>query len=104
MPQLLKQHGVHSHLISDHYHYWEDGGCDYHTKYQTWEIARGQEGDPWKADLRLKEPPRSKNADYRKGPSALQDWVNRAYMEREEDQPQPTAMRLGEEFLRTNAA
>lgn len=49
MPQILKENGIHSHLTSDHYHYWEDGGCTYHTRYKTWECSRGQEGDPWKA-------------------------------------------------------
>ena len=32
-PELLKKKNVHSHLISDHYHYWEDGGATYHTRY-----------------------------------------------------------------------
>ncbi|MEU3958158.1 sulfatase-like hydrolase/transferase, partial [Streptomyces achromogenes] len=27
MPELLKQNGVHTHLVSDHQHYWEDGGA-----------------------------------------------------------------------------
>ena len=27
MPELLKHNGVHSHLATDHYHYFEDGGC-----------------------------------------------------------------------------
>lgn len=26
MPELLKQHGVYTHLITDHQHYFEDGG------------------------------------------------------------------------------
>ena len=45
MPELLKKNGVYTHLISDHYHYWEDGGATYHTRYNSWEIIRGQEGD-----------------------------------------------------------
>ena len=48
MPQLLREAGVHTHLVSDHPHYWEDGGATYHTRYTTWECFRGQEGDPWK--------------------------------------------------------
>jgi arylsulfatase A-like enzyme len=35
-PEILKRAGVHTHLASDHYHYWEDGGCTYHTRYNTW--------------------------------------------------------------------
>jgi arylsulfatase A-like enzyme len=26
MPELLKQAGVYTHLVTDHQHYWEDGG------------------------------------------------------------------------------
>src|SRR5436190_18965303 len=48
MPQMLGEAGVHTHLVSDHPHYWEDGGATYHTRYTTWEFFRGQEGDPWK--------------------------------------------------------
>ena len=47
MPQQLKDAGIHTHLISDHYHYWEDGGATYHQRYTTWECVRGQEGDNW---------------------------------------------------------
>lgn len=51
MPEILKKGGVYTHLVSDHQHYWEDGGCTYHNRYSSWEISRGQEGDLWKADL-----------------------------------------------------
>ena len=47
MPELLKKNGVYTHLISDHQHYWEDGGATYHTRYSSWECVRGQEGDNW---------------------------------------------------------
>jgi arylsulfatase A-like enzyme len=48
-PELLKTKGIHSHLVTDHYHYWEDGGATYHNRYSTFEFVRGQEADPWKA-------------------------------------------------------
>lgn len=47
MPELLKTAGVYTHLISDHFHYLEDGGATYHNRYSTWEIVRGQEYDCW---------------------------------------------------------
>lgn len=51
-PELLKeQAGVHSHLVTDHYHYFEEGGQNYHPKFSTWDFLRGQEGDPWKPRL-----------------------------------------------------
>ena len=52
MPEQLGDAGVHTHLVSDHPHYWEDGGATYHTRYTTWEFFRGQEGDPWKGVVR----------------------------------------------------
>jgi arylsulfatase A-like enzyme len=101
MPELLKQHGVHTHLVSDHYHYWEDGGATYHTRYNTWEITRGQEGEPWKGDLRPLDIPQDVSG--RSDAMSRQDWVNRRYMTREKDQPQPQTFGLGLEFLETNA-
>lgn len=100
MPEILKRHGVHTHLASDHYHYWEEGGCNYHTRYSTWDFSRGQEGDPWKADLTPVDIPDTLNGD--KGKWGRQDWVNRKHMQREEDQPQPKTFAMGLEFLHTN--
>lgn len=99
MPEILKKNGVHTHLVSDGYHYWEDGGATYHNRYSTWHFNRGQEGDYWKADLNdpgFPEP----NPD--RGPSAHQDWVNRAYMPDEADWPQARTFAGGVEFLHTN--
>jgi len=47
-PQALADSGVYTHMITDHYHYWEEGGATYHTKYDSFEFIRGQEGDCWK--------------------------------------------------------
>ncbi len=51
MPQILRENGIYSHLVSDHYHYWEDGGATYHNRYNSWELSRGQEGDFWKGEV-----------------------------------------------------
>jgi arylsulfatase A-like enzyme len=102
MPELLKQNGVYSHLISDHYHYWEDGGCTYHTRYASWENVRGQEGDPWKGVAGSLYIP--DNLNNRPGLWGRQDWVNRQYIVEEEDFPQAVTFRLGLEFFRKNHA
>jgi arylsulfatase A-like enzyme len=96
MPEMLKEAGVHTHLVSDHQHYWEDGGGTYHTRYNTWEFFRGQEGDSWKGD-----------ADALRGarfPATLktQDAVNRRYMTTEADHTQTRTVDAGIEFLETN--
>ena len=46
MPQILDENGIHTHKVTDHQHYWEDGGATYHTRFTTHEFVRGQEGDP----------------------------------------------------------
>jgi arylsulfatase A-like enzyme len=46
-PELLRDRGVYSHLITDHYHYFEDGGAGFHGRYSSWEFIRGQEKDKW---------------------------------------------------------
>lgn len=38
MPELLKKAGIYTHLISDHLHYWEDGGGNYHNRYSSWDV------------------------------------------------------------------
>lgn len=104
MPEILKQHGVPSHLISDHYHYWQEGGLNYHTRYKTWEIVRGQEGDPWKCNLThaIPTPEGNLNEQFRDSRWLRQDWVNRSYMQNEADHHQAQTFRLGLEFLEVN--
>ena len=46
-PEILSENGVYTHLSTDHQHYFEDGGASYHTRYDSWEFHRGQEGDGW---------------------------------------------------------
>ena len=48
MPELLKTNGVYTHIVTDHQHYFEDGGSSYIERYNTWQFMRGQEGDAWK--------------------------------------------------------
>ncbi len=102
MPQLLRDGGIHSHLITDHYHYFEDGGCTYHTRYGTWEFFRGQEGDPWigqVADPAIPPcvaPRSSGNRLWR------QDWVNRSHLREEHELPQSRCFEAAGRFLRQN--
>ena len=110
-PEILKKNGIYSHLASDHQHYWEDGGATYHTRYCSWEAFRGQEGDPWKADLnpaikgchnveRSSSAPKPNNYIVSRFP--VQDAINRARMPKEEQMPQPQTFAAGLEFLETN--
>ncbi|WP_193106981.1 sulfatase [Brachybacterium sp. FME24] len=98
MPQILKDHGVHTHLASDHPHYWEDGGATFHTRYSTWEFFRGQEGDPWKGVVSEVDPEASLGHRM-----VSQDRVNRTYMATEADHSQTRTVDAGLHFLETNA-
>lgn len=107
MPELLKHHGIYTHLISDHQHYWEDGGATYHTRYSSWECERGQEGDPWKCDLHFKaEDHKSQLGNIPKdftGKNMRQhDCVNRSYIRKAVDFPQARTFCDGIEFIRKN--
>lgn len=90
VPQILKNSGVYTHLVSDHIHYWEDGGASYHNRYSSWEIERGQEGDKWKCLPELFDPEeqaKTQNQDgqYFCATRDLQrhDAVNRQFMKAE---------------------
>lgn len=99
MPEILKNNGVHTHLCSDHYHYWEDGGATYHGRYSTWEFFRGQEGDPWIGQISEPEVPETLNAT---GPRLHQDWANRHAMRREGMHSQERTIAAGLQFIERN--
>ncbi len=111
MPEILTKNGIYTHLVSDHQHYWEDGGATYHTRYASWEISRGQEGDPWKGVV--EDPVEFKNSPYLKDYKGKlyankkirlgrQDYINRKIMNTEEKMSQAVTFRKGLEFIETN--
>jgi arylsulfatase A-like enzyme len=106
-PELLAKKGVYSHLITDHAHYFEDGGATYHNRYDTFEFIRGQEGDAWKAMVqppweRLKE--KYHERQYNEGARSYprRNIVNREYVRSEADFPSVQCFAAGLEFLETN--
>ncbi len=98
MPFALQQNGVYTHLASDGYHYWEHGGATYHMQYGSWEFSRGQESDAWKGEVKDPEIPETIGGRRRA------HWVNRKYMQREEDWCQARTFKCGLDFIRTNHA
>ena len=104
-PQILKNNGVYSHLVSDHQHYWEDGGATYHTRFSSWENFRGQEGDPWKADLNPAitpehqvEPSPAPKSYAGMARFQVQDVINRGHMDEEARCPSPVLLPPGWNF------
>jgi arylsulfatase A-like enzyme len=105
MPAILDSHDVHSHKVTDHHHYWEDGGATYHQRYTSFDLVRGQEGDKWIGDVEaLRDPtlgadrwPEQQRLRFQK-----QDNINRMHMGRAELQPQHKTFSLGLEFIERN--
>ena len=104
-PAQLDKNGIYSHLISDHYHYWEEGGCGYHNQYSSAEFVRGQERDLWKA---MVQPPLERmRSQYHPMLSGVErrapNMVNREYIKQESDYPTVQCIDLALDFLDTNA-
>ncbi|MEM6822253.1 MAG: sulfatase [Verrucomicrobiota bacterium] len=95
--EMLAKEGVSSHLITDHYHYWEDGGSTYHNRYSTYQFIRGQEGDLWKGQVTDPDVPENINKKGRR-----QDWVNRKFINDEEDFPQRQTLACAKDFIDRN--
>lgn len=99
MPNLLHRNGIHTHLASDHYHYWESGGSTYHTQYTTWEAFRGQEGDQYCGDMHI---PPGETIGRNSGWMIEQDRVNRKYVVNAEDYSLVQTMDAGLRFIDQN--
>lgn len=103
MPEILRKNGVYTHLVTDHQHYFEDGGCTYHTRYSSWEFGRGQEGDLWKVyPEAIKGVNEGKVSFY--GPNLpLHDQMNRRFIGKDENKmPQAVTFNAGLDFIETN--
>ena len=104
VPELLRDAGVHTHLVSDHHHYWRDGGANYHARFSTNEHIRGQEGDPWKGEVGA---PAVNTTMAEQLPSFFsrmlaQDGVNRRHMATEATHCQTLVFDAGLEFMEAN--
>ena len=104
--QSLRQNGVHTHLVTDHKHYWRDGGATYHTRYSTFEFIRGQEGDCWKGQVEKPVIQWQGNEDEetlrRRAGRMTQDLINRAAMPTQQEHFTHRTISAGMEFLETN--
>lgn len=97
----LKKQGVYTHIVTDHFHYWEDGGSGYLTKFDSHEIIRGQQGDPWIGQVeRPKFPPTLSRRCT--GENWRHDWVNRSFIDEEEKMPQARTFARGLDFIERN--
>lgn len=96
-PQLLSQAGVYTHLATDHHHYFEMGGANYHSRYDSWQFFRGQEGDPFVGQVADPEVPANDN-----GKGLRQDWINRRFIRTDKQFPQTQTFDAGVDFIDRN--
>ncbi len=96
LPRELRKAGVFTHLMTDHDHYFDLGGENYHTAFNTWEFFRGQENDPWVSRVDAVDMPEHL------GQQTQVNRKNRLAQQREEDFSGPRTAQSAVEWLRAN--
>lgn len=96
--EVLKDNGIYTHIVTDHSHYWEDGGATYHNRFNTWQGFRGQEGDRWMPHLKDIEIP-EQNPLTKSGISFKQHWANRLVQSTEEEMSSVKTVMAGIDFI-----
>ena len=107
-PEILRLNNTYTHLVTDHYHYFEDGGATYHNRFNSWDFIRGQESDPWKA---MVQPPLEKLREkYHQSQLNLTDRetgyyhyaINSEFIKEEKDFPSVKCFESGLDFININ--
>ncbi|WP_299655999.1 sulfatase [uncultured Jannaschia sp.] len=120
--RILSQAGTYTHIVSDHLHYFEEGGAGYVNAFDSWHFVRGQEYDPLKVMVkppvdRLRErfDPRHyplgdvpKDRPVTRGTTSETAWrrsrgaLNALFLEDEADWPTSKCFEAAFDFLDTN--
>jgi len=106
-PEMLCRAGSYSHLVTDHFHYFEDGGATYHTRYDSYDFIRGQEGDPWKAMVqppweRLRQMYHERQFSQSARDKFRRNIINREFIKGESEFPSVRCFAAGLEFIERN--
>lgn len=104
---ILSRQGVYTHLISDHLHYFEDGGHGFHTRFDSYDFIRGQEYDPWVALVetpvdRIRERFDERHYDPSTRGKRIQHAINRERIVDEAQFPGPRCFASAFDFLDGN--
>lgn len=96
LPVELRKRGVFSHIATDHQHYFELGGENYHTGFDTWDFHRGQEHDAWVSLVDAPALPEHL------GQAGVQNLKNRSRQVKEEDFSGPQTVQAAMRWLDDN--
>ncbi len=119
---LLSEAGVYTHMVTDHQHYFENGGWGYANAFDSWDFVRGQENDPLRGMARPPVAALRETFDGRHYPlGGLEEgqvvtrrnvepgvWkrsrhaVNSLFMQEEADYPTPKCFAKAFDFLELN--
>ena len=122
--KLLSNNGIYSHIVSDHLHYFENGGAGYVTSFDSWDFIRGQEYDPIEVMVRPPVDRIREKFDARhypteelevdkvatRGTTSTDNWrrsrhaVNTEFMRQEDDFPTAKCFNRAFSFLDLNHA
>lgn len=113
LPKILGEKNIHSHIITDHVHYFSNGGWGYCYAFSNWEFFRGQEGDAEKSVLNFNAkkydnkysehqyPVADKPSQHTK--TRTQHMINREFFQTtEEEFSLAKCFNAAEQFLSTN--
>ena len=92
-PEILRDRGTYSHIVTDHHHYFADGGATYHQRYSSWDLIRGQAIDRWKPKINL-PPEEFKDLYHPMQQHRRAYMVNRQHIIKEKDFPCPQIFNL----------
>lgn len=98
LPAVLSDHGIFSHITTDHCHYFRTGGEGYVQQFSTWDFHRGQEGDPWVSSI---DDPLNMPSNYY-GKLRAQYQKNRTKWTTEEEYPSPRTFQSAIQWLSDN--
>ena len=103
LPKWLREKKkVFSHLLTDHDHYFELGGENYHTAFTTWDFHRGQEHDPWASHVDEVALPERWNEMRKAYRFQSLNYANRLRQQNEEDFSGPRTCAAAVDWLETN--
>ncbi|MBT3320610.1 MAG: sulfatase [Clostridia bacterium] len=97
LQEVLRRNDIFCHVTTDHTHYVEPGGENYIQSFNTWEMHRGQEYDPWVSRV---TPPSLPDEYY--GQASKQYELNRAMFKTEADYPTPKTFASACQWLKDN--